>query len=66
MIAHARVPFVPFLIRTSDGHEYSGLTVDYAFITPRGERVIVVADNGAAAVLGPLHVNSVIDQPNGE
>ena len=61
-----QVPFVPFLIRTSDGHEYSVPTVDHAFITPRGNRVIVVADNGATAVLGPLHINSVIDQPNGE
>ena len=61
-----RVPFVPFLIRTSDGHEYSVPTVDHAFITPRGNRVIVVADNGATAILGPLHINSVIDQPNGE
>ena len=60
-----RVPFVPFLIRTSDGHEYSVSTVDHAFITPRGNRVIVVADNSATAVLGPLHINSVIDQPNG-
>jgi hypothetical protein len=61
-----RVPFVPFLIRTSDGHEYSVPTVDHAFITPRGNRVIVVADNGATVVLGPLHINSVIDEPNGE
>jgi hypothetical protein len=61
-----RVPFVPFLIRTSDGHQYSVPTVDHAFITPRGNRVIVVADNGATAVLGPLHINSVIDQPNGK
>jgi hypothetical protein len=61
-----RVPFVPFLIRTSDGHEYSVPTVDHAFITPRGNRVIVVADNGATAVLGPIHINSVIDEPNGE
>ena len=61
-----RVPFVPFLIRTSDGHEYSVPTVDHAFITPRGNRVIVVADNGATAVLGPIHVNSIIDEPNGE
>ena len=61
-----RVPFVPFLIRTSDGHEYSVPAVDHAFITPRGNRVIVVADNGATAVLGPLHINSLIDEPNGE
>jgi hypothetical protein len=64
---HDRVPFVPFLIRTSDGDEYSMPTVDYAFITPRGNRVIVAADNGDVAVLGPLHISSVIEsQPNGE
>lgn len=62
-----RVPFVPFVIRTSDRHEYSVPTVDHAFITPRGNRLIVVADDGATAVLGPLHINSIIDsQPNGE
>ncbi|MFL6506260.1 MAG: hypothetical protein ACJ8KC_12670 [Candidatus Udaeobacter sp.] len=72
MIADVRerllaAPFVPFLIRTSDGREYSVPTADHAFITPRGNRVIVVADNGATAVLGPLHINSVIDsRPNGE
>jgi hypothetical protein len=59
-------PFLPFVIRTSDGREYSVPTADHAFITPRGNRVIVVADNGATAVLTPLHINRVIDQPNGE
>jgi hypothetical protein len=71
MIADVRerllaAPFVPFLIRTSDGREYSVPTADHAFITPRGNRVVVVADNGATAILGPLHINSVIDQPNGQ
>jgi hypothetical protein len=71
MIADVRerllsAPFVPFVIRTSDGREYSVPTADHAFITPRGNRVIVVADNGATAVLGFLHINSVVDQPNGE
>jgi hypothetical protein len=59
-------PFVPFVIRTSDRREYSVPTADHAFITPRGNRVIAVAGNGATAVLGPLHINSLIDQPNGE
>jgi hypothetical protein len=60
-------PFVPFVIRTSDSREYSVPTADHAFITPRGNRVIVVADNGATAVLGSLHINSIIDQqPDGE
>jgi hypothetical protein len=55
-------PFVPFVIRTSDGREYSVPTADHAFITPRGNRIIVVADNGATAVLGPIHINSIVDQ----
>jgi hypothetical protein len=59
-------PFVPFVIRTSDGREYSVSTADHAFITPRGNRVIVVADNAATAIPGRLHINSVIDQANGE
>jgi len=42
----ARVPFIPFLVRTSDGHEYSVPTVDHAYITPRGNRVIVTDDKG--------------------
>ncbi len=61
-----KVPFIPFVIRTSDGHEYSVPTVDHAFITPRGNRVVVVADDGATNVLGPLHINSIVDQPDGE
>jgi outer membrane lipoprotein SlyB len=60
-----RVPFIPFSVRTSDGQEYSVPTVDHAFITPRGNRVVVVDDKGTTAVLGPLHINSVIDQANG-
>jgi hypothetical protein len=54
MIADVRerllaAPFVPFVIRTSNGREYSVPTADHAFITPCGNRIIVVADNG-----GPL------------
>jgi hypothetical protein len=29
-------------------------------------RVVVVDDEGTTAILGPLHINSVIEQPNGE
>jgi hypothetical protein len=62
-----RIPFAPFVIRTSDGHEYPVPTVDYAKIHPRGHRVAVFEDDGTTAVLGPLHINSIIDQqPNGE
>jgi len=61
-----RVPFVPFSVRTSDRLEYSVPTVDHAFITPRGNRVVVVDDEGTTAVLGPLHINSVVERSNGE
>jgi hypothetical protein len=72
MIADVRkrldhVPFVPFIIRTSDGHEYSVPTVDHAKSSPRGHRVVVFTDEDATAILGPLHINRIIDQqPNGE
>jgi hypothetical protein len=61
-----RVPFLPFIIRTSGGHEYSVATVDYAKISPRGHRVVVFTDEDATAILGPLHINSVVEQSNGE
>jgi hypothetical protein len=57
-----RVPFVPFVVRTSDGHEYAVPTHDHAFITPRGNRLVVVDDKGTTAVLGPIHINSIVDQ----
>lgn len=62
-----RVQFVPFVIRTSDGHENSVPTVDHAKISPRGHCVVVFTDEDATAILGPLHINSIIDQQaNGE
>jgi hypothetical protein len=60
-----RVPFSPFSVRTSDGHEYAVPTVDHAHISPRGNRVVVFDDEGTSAVLGPLHINGVIER-NGE
>jgi hypothetical protein len=60
-----RVPFIPFTVRTSDGHEYAVPTMDHAFITPRGNRVVVVDDEGTTAVLGPLHINRIVEK-NGE
>jgi hypothetical protein len=60
-----RVPFVPFSIRTSDGHEYSVPTVDHAYITPRRNRLIVTDHKGTVAVLGPLHIDRLIEQADG-
>ena len=62
-----RVPFAPFLVRTSDGHEHPVPTVDHAHISPRGNRVVVFTDQGTAVILGPLHINRVVEQQvNGE
>jgi len=61
-----RVPFVPFVIRTSDGHEHPVPSRDRAHISPRGNRVVIFLDAGPAVLLGPVHINSVFEQPNGE
>jgi hypothetical protein len=54
------------VVRTSDGHEYSVPSGDHAFITPRSNRVIVIDDEGTVNIMGPVHINTVIQQPNGE
>jgi hypothetical protein len=55
----ARVPFKPFSIRTSDGHEYPVPTLDHIYLPPGGNRVIVSDDEGIVAILTPLHVSGV-------
>jgi hypothetical protein len=60
-----RVPFVPFSIRTSDGNEYPVPTLDHIWLPPGGNRVLVPDDEGIVAILTPLHISSVIQQPNG-
>jgi hypothetical protein len=61
------VPFVPFVVRTSDGREYLVPTRDHAHISPRGNRVVIFLDTGPAVLLGPLHINRIVEQhANGE
>jgi hypothetical protein len=59
------VPFVSLSIRASDRREYSVPTADHAYITPRGNRLIVIDDKDTVPILGPLHINGVIRQANG-
>ncbi len=61
-----RIPFVPFSIRTSDGHEYPVSSQDNAHLSPRGNLVVVFLDEGPAVILGPVHINSVVEQSDGE
>ena len=56
---------MPFLIRTPDGQEYSVPTVDHAYVPPQGNRVVIATDDGSVAILGPLRINGLIQQPNG-
>lgn len=61
------VPLVPFIIRTSDRRQDPAPARDPAFVTPRGNRIVVVDDEGTTAVLGPIHLNNIVDQQiNGE
>ena len=57
-----RVLFVPFVVPTSDGHEYPVPSRDHAHISPRGNRVVIFLDAGPAVLLGPIHINSIVDQ----
>jgi hypothetical protein len=57
-----RTPFIPFSVRTSDGHEYSVPTIDHAHIAPGGNRVVVFDDEGTSAILRTLHINSVVEK----
>ena len=61
-----RIPFRAVSIRTSDGREhFVPTTVDHAYVTPRGNRVVIATDNDNVAILGPVHINGVIEKPNG-
>jgi hypothetical protein len=61
----ARAPFLPFSIRTSDGHQYPVPTVDHIYFPPGGRRVIVSDDKGIVSILTPLHLSGIIERANG-
>ena len=54
-----KVPFVPFKIRTSDGHEYIIPTSDHAAVPPTSSRVIVFDDQEHETSLSGLHIVAV-------
>ena len=49
-------PFVPFLIKTSDGKQYRVKHPDYLAISPKGGRVVVFADEEASTTVSALHI----------
>lgn len=55
-----KAPFVPFTIRTADGHEYPVPTRDHVYIPPGPGRVIVSDDEGISAILPGLTITGLL------
>jgi hypothetical protein len=53
-------PFVPFSIRTADGHEYRVPTVNHVYLPPVGGRVVVLDDEGVVVVLPGLLISALV------
>ena len=58
-------PFVPFVIKTSDGKQYRVKHPDYVAISPKGGRITVYADEETSATLSALHMVAVSPQARG-
>ena len=59
-------PFVPFSVRTADGHEYPVPTVDHIWLPPGGRRVAISDDRGTTVVLPALMISGLVHVGNGE
>ena len=57
-LLHAE-PFVPFVIRTSDGKQYRVKHPDYVAISPKGGRITVYADEETSTTVSALHMVAV-------
>ncbi len=57
-------PFMPFRVRTSDGHEYPVPTIDHIYLPPGSAWVIVSDDDGIVAVLPTRQVSGLLHAPN--
>jgi hypothetical protein len=57
-LMHAE-PFVPFVVKTSDGKQYRVKHPDYVAISPKGGRITVYADEETSTTLSALHMVAV-------
>jgi hypothetical protein len=57
-LLHAE-PFVPFVIKTSDGKQYRVKHPDYVAISPKGGRITVYANEETSTTLSALHMVAV-------
>jgi hypothetical protein len=53
-------PFVPFAVRTADGHEYAVPTIDHIYLPPTGGRVVISDDEGVVVVLPGLMISGLV------
>ena len=56
-------PFVPFLIKTSDGKQYRVRHPDFVAISPKGGRVTVYDNEETSTMLSALHIVGVEEKP---
>jgi hypothetical protein len=61
-LMHAE-PFVPFVIKTSDGKQYRVKHPDCVAISPKGGRITVYADEETSTMLSALHMVAIEPQP---
>ena len=57
-LMHAE-PFVPFVVKTSDGKQYRVKHPDYVAISPKGGRITVYADEETSTMISALHIVAV-------
>ena len=56
------VPFVPFLIKTSNGKQYRVKHPDYVALSPKGGYLSVYADEEVSTMLSVRHIVAVEPQ----
>ena len=61
-----RTPFIPFSVRTADGHEYPVPTVDHIWLLPSGRTVAIADDRGIVALLPALMISGLVHAGNGQ
>jgi hypothetical protein len=59
-------PFVPFAVRTADGHECPVPAVDHIWLPPGGRRVVISDDRGSTVVLPGLMISGLVHAGNGD
>jgi hypothetical protein len=58
-------PFVPFVVHTADGREYSVPTPDHAHVYPSGGRVSIFTDDDREFILSGLLISGLMVHANG-